>query len=216
MIPVQDHKQALDGDEGPNTGGMGCYAPVGFVTPALYAQAVDQILRPAVDAIRDTGIPYKGVLYAGIMITNSGQLKTLEFNCRFGDPETQVLLPRLESDLVDLLDATIDGTLSAVNAKWKPESAVCVVLASGGYPGSYATGKPITGLDGKADGITVFHAGTRSEDGRTVTSGGRVLGVTALAADLATARARAYAAVEGIDFEGRHFRRDIAAKGLTA
>jgi len=139
----------------------------------------------------------------------------LEFNCRFGDPETQVLLTRLESDLVELLEATIDGRLASVEARWKPESAVCVVLASGGYPGSYATGKPITGLEEAAEGVTVFHAGTRQENGRIVTSGGRVLGVTALGGDLAGARQRAYAAVERIDFEGRQYRRDIAVKGLS-
>jgi phosphoribosylamine--glycine ligase len=149
------------------------------------------------------------------MITADG-LKVLEFNCRFGDPETQVLLTRLESDLVDLLEATIDGRLASMVAKWNPEPAVCVVLASGGYPGEYATGKVIGGLDRVPEGVTVFHAGTREENGRIVTAGGRVLGVTALAADLAGARQRAYAAVEGIAFEGRHFRRDIAVKGLPA
>jgi phosphoribosylamine--glycine ligase len=149
------------------------------------------------------------------MMTTEGP-KVLEFNCRFGDPETQVLLTRLESDLVDLLEATIDGRLAKVEARWKPDPAVCVVLASGGYPGSYATGKPITGLDRTPEGVTVFHAGTRQENGRIVTSGGRVLGVTALAGDLAAARKRAYAAVDGIEFEGRHFRRDIAVKGLSA
>jgi len=148
------------------------------------------------------------------MVTAEGP-KLLEFNCRFGDPETQVLLTRLESDLVELLEATIDGRLASVQARWKPESAVCVVMASGGYPGSYSTGHPISGLDEVPEGITVFHAGTREEDGRIVTSGGRVLGVTALAGDLAAARQRAYAAVDGIQFEGRHFRRDIAVKGLT-
>ena len=213
---AQDHKRALDGDQGLNTGGMGTFSPPAkLLTPELEERVRREVLDLFIAGLKRDGLDYRGMLFPGLMVTSDGP-KVLEFNCRFGDPETQVLLPRLESDLVDLLDATIDGTLSAVNAKWKPESAVCVVLASGGYPGSYATGKPITGLDGKADGITVFHAGTRSEDGRTVTSGGRVLGVTALAADLATARARAYAAVEGIDFEGRHFRRDIAAKGLTA
>ncbi len=148
------------------------------------------------------------------MVTADGP-KVLEFNCRFGDPETQVLLTRLESDLVDLLEATIDGQLAGVEARWKTESAVCVVLASGGYPGSYASGKPITGLDQSADGVTVFHAGTREENGRIVTAGGRVLGVTALAGDLAAARQRAYAVAAGIDFEGRQFRRDIAVKGLS-
>ena len=155
------------------------------------------------------------MLFPGLMITADGP-KVLEFNCRFGDPETQVLLTRLDSDLVELLEATIDGRLADVQARWKADSAVCVILASGGYPGSSASGKPIAGLDRVADGITVFHAGTKRDGDKTVTAGGRVLGVTALAADLPTARAKAYAAVEEIAFEGRQFRRDIAVKGLTA
>jgi len=213
---AQDHKRALDGDQGLNTGGMGTFSPPAkLLTPEMEERVRREVLDPFIAGLQADGLDYRGMLFPGLMVTATGP-KVLEFNCRFGDPETQVLLPRLEGDLVDLLEATIDGTLSAVNAKWKPDFAVCVVLASGGYPGSYATGKSIAGLDGKADGITVFHAGTRSEDGRTVTAGGRVLGVTALAGDLATARARAYAAVDGIAFEGRHFRRDIAAKGLTA
>jgi len=149
------------------------------------------------------------------MVTRDGP-KALEFNCRFGDPETQVLLTRLESDLLDLLEATIDGRLASTHARWKPEAAVCVILASGGYPGSYATGLAIDGLDRVPEGVTVFHAGTKVDDGKLVTSGGRVLGVTALAPTLAGARRSAYEAAEKIEFEGRHFRRDIAVKGLSA
>jgi phosphoribosylamine--glycine ligase len=155
------------------------------------------------------------MLFPGLMITADGP-KVLEFNCRFGDPETQVLLTRLDSDLVELLEASIDGRLAGVQAHWKPDAAVCVILASGGYPGSYAGGKPITGLDRVAEDITVFHAGTKRDGAKTLTAGGRVLGVTALAADLPAAREKAYAAVAGIDFEGRQFRRDIAVKGLSA
>ncbi len=212
MIPVQDHKRALDGDEGPNTGGMGCYAPVPVVTPALYQQAVEQILRPAVEAIRESGIPYKGVLYAGIMITKDGALKTLEFNCRFGDPETQVVLPLLETDLVDILLGVTDAYLDEVEIRWKPQSAVCVVLASGGYPGAYATGLSIEGLEQVAhlSDVVAFHAGTKfDEEGRVVTAGGRVLGVTALGDDFTQARARAYAAVKNIAFDHMHYRSDI-------
>ncbi len=213
---AQDHKRALDGDEGLNTGGMGTFSPPAkLLTPAMEERVRREVLDPFIAGLHRDGLDYRGMLFPGLMVTADGP-KVLEFNCRFGDPETQVLLPRLENDLVELLEATIDGRLAAVNAKWKPESAVCVVLASGGYPGSYATGKPIAGLEAKTDGVTIFHAGTRLQDGRMVTSGGRVLGVTALAHDLASARARAYAAVAGINFEGRHFRRDIAAKGLTA
>jgi len=215
MIPVQDHKQALDGDEGPNTGGMGCYAPVGFVTPALYAQAVDQILRPAVDAIRDTGIPYKGVLYAGIMITNSGQLKTLEFNCRFGDPETQTILPLLETDLMDILLGVTDAHLEEVSVSWKASNSVCVALTSGGYPGPYVRGIQIDGLEqvSHLSDVVVFHAGTKSgDDGTVLTDGGRVLSVTGIGTDFSQARARAYAAVKNINFEHMHFRTDIGLR----
>ncbi len=212
MLAVQDHKRALDNDEGPNTGGMGCYAPVPAVTPALYQQAVDQILRPAIDAIRESGIPYKGVLYAGIMIGRDGSLKTLEFNCRFGDPETQVVLPLLETDLVDILLGVTDAHLDEVDVRWKPQSGVCVVLASGGYPNAYPTGLPIEGLEQVAhlSDVVAFHAGTKfSAEGQVVTAGGRVLGVTALGDDFTQARARAYAAVKNISFDHMHYRTDI-------
>lgn len=215
MLPVQDHKRALDGDQGPNTGGMGCYSPVPLVTPQIYAQAVEQIFKPAVAAIADTGIPYKGVLYAGILITPQGELKTLEFNCRFGDPETQVILPLLENDLLEILLGVTDAHLDEVQLRWKPQSAVCVVLASGGYPGAYATGLPVDGLGqvSHLSDVHVFHAGTEAnEAGQVVTNGGRVLGVTACGDDFAQARARAYAAVRSIHFEHMHFRTDIGAK----
>jgi phosphoribosylamine--glycine ligase len=215
MLPVQDHKRVGDGDTGPNTGGMGCYAPVPIITPELYARAVEEVLRPAIETIRETGIPYKGVLYAGIMITRDGRLKTLEFNCRFGDPETQVVLPLLETDLVDILLGVTDAHLDEVEVRWKTQSAVCVVLAAGGYPGPYAQGDPIDGLEqvSHLSDVTVFHAGTaRTEENQTVTAGGRVLGVTALGEDFAQARARAYAAVKNIHFEGMHYRTDIGAK----
>ena len=215
MIAVQDHKRVGDGDTGPNTGGMGCYAPVPLITPELYARAVEEVLRPAIETIRETGIPYKGVLYAGIMVTPDGQIKTVEFNCRFGDPETQVVLPLLETDLVDILLGVTDAHLDEVTVKWKPQSAVCVVLASGGYPGPYPKGLPIEGLEQVAhlSDVAVFHAGTAlNEAGQTVTDGGRVLGVTGLGDDFAQARARAYAAVKNIHFEGMHYRSDIGAK----
>ena len=211
---AQDHKRALDGDLGPNTGGMGTFSPPAkLLTPAMEERVRREILDPFIAGLAKDGICYRGMLFPGLMIDADGP-KLLEFNCRFGDPETQVLLPRLESDLVDLFEATIDGRLAQTEAKWSPQSAVCVVLASGGYPGDYAKGKVIDGLDAAGRTTTVFHAGTRVKNGRIVTAGGRVLGVTALADDLAAARERAYDAVAQIHFEGAQFRRDIAAKGL--
>ena len=212
---AQDHKRALDGDLGLNTGGMGTFSPAAkLVTPEIEARIHREVLAPFIAGLAKDGLDYRGMLVPGLMITADGP-KVLEFNCRFGDPETQVLLTRLDSDLVELLEATIDGRLADVEARWKEDAAVCVVLASGGYPGSYARGRTIAGLDRVADGITVFHAGTKRDGDQTVTAGGRVLGVTALAADLPAAREKVYAAVEGIVFEGRQFRRDIAVKGLS-
>ena len=209
---AQDHKRALDGDRGLNTGGMGTFSPADKVLPpALEARVRSEVMDRFLAGLRADGLDYRGMLFPGLMITRDGP-KVLEFNCRFGDPETQVLLTRLESDLLDLLEATIDRRLSTVTARWRPEAAVCVVLASGGYPGSYASGKQITGLENCA--ATVFHAGTKREGDAFFTAGGRVLGVTALAPTLAAAKARAYAAVAGIHFEGMQFRSDIAAKGL--
>ena len=212
---AQDHKRALDGDLGPNTGGMGTFSPPAkLLTPEMETRVRSEILDPFIAGLAKDGIRYHGMLFPGLMIDSAGP-KVLEFNCRFGDPETQVLLQRLESDLLPLLEATIDGQLAEVVAKWSPQSAVCVVLASGGYPGGYATGKTIDGIDDASGTATVFHAGTRLEGGRIVTAGGRVLGVTAMGGDLTAARARAYDAVAQIHFDGAHFRHDIAAKGLT-
>jgi phosphoribosylamine--glycine ligase len=211
----QDHKRALDGDQGLNTGGMGTYSPTPFLSDAQLADAAKKILEPFMRGCAAEGIDYRGILYPGIMLTKSGA-KVLEFNARFGDPETQVYLTRLENDLVELLDASASGTLAKHELKWKPEASVCVVMASGGYPGNYAKGKIISGLDA-ANALPqtkVFHAGTALKDGQIVTNGGRVLGVTALGRDLKSAQAAAYAAVETIHFEGAHFRRDIAAKAL--
>ena len=211
---AQDHKRAFDGDQGPNTGGMGTFSPPKrLLTPEMEERVRREILDPFIAGITSDGLHFRGMLFPGLMITDTGP-KVLEFNCRFGDPETQVLLPRLQGDLMDLLEATIDGRLADIRAEWSPDAAVCVVLASGGYPGNYATGLPISGLSEAASGATIFHAGTRLEGERVVSAGGRVLGVTALAPNLAEARDRAYAAAGKIRFEGCHFRRDIAVKGL--
>jgi phosphoribosylamine--glycine ligase len=211
----QDHKRALDGDAGLNTGGMGTYSPTPFLNDAQLADTGKKILDPWLRGCAAEGIDFHGILYPGIMLTKSGP-KVLEFNARFGDPETQVYLTRLENDLVELLDASVSGTLGKMELKWSPQASVCVVMASGGYPGSYAKGKPILGLAeaAKLPDIKVFHAGTALKDGQIVTNGGRVLGVTALGKDLKVAQAAAYAAVEKIHFDGAHFRRDIAAKAL--
>jgi phosphoribosylamine--glycine ligase len=211
----QDHKRALEGDLGLNTGGMGTYSPTPFLTDAQLAETSRTILDPFMRGCAAEGIDYRGILYPGIMLTKSGP-KVLEFNARFGDPETQVYLTRLENDLVELLDASASGTLAGHELKWKPEASVCVVMASGGYPGNYPKGKIITGLDAanKLPHTKVFHAGTALKDGQVITSGGRVLGVTALGGDLKAAQTAAYAAVERIQFEGACFRRDIAAKAL--
>ncbi len=210
----QDHKRALDGDLGRNTGGMGTYSPTPFLSDAQLADVARAILEPFMRGCMAEGIDYRGILYPGVMLTKAGP-KVLEFNARFGDPETQVYLTRLENDLVELLDASANGTLDKLELRWSPLASVCVVMASGGYPGNYAKGKVITGIDA-ANALPhtkVFHAGTALKDGQIVTSGGRVLGVTALGKDLKAAQAAAYAAVEKISFEGAQFRRDIAAKG---
>jgi len=211
----QDHKRALDGDAGLNTGGMGTYSPTPFLTDTELKNVGGQILEPFLSGCAAERIDYRGILYPGVMLTKTGP-KVLEFNARFGDPETQVYLTRLENDLVELLDASVNGTLSRMELKWSPLASVCVVMASGGYPGSYPKGKVITGLDvaNALPDTKVFHAGTALKDGQIVTNGGRVLGVTALRKDLKSARAAAYAAVEKIRFEGAHFRRDIAAKAV--
>jgi phosphoribosylamine--glycine ligase len=210
---AQDHKRAQDGDLGLNTGGMGTYSPVPQLTPALELEVRKEVLDRFLAGLKADGISYKGMLFPGLILTAAGP-RVLEFNCRFGDPETQVLLSRLETDLLDLLEACLDGTLSQQVPRWKAGSAVCVIAASGGYPDGYETGKPIHGLADAAREAVVFHAGTRLEDGVLVTSGGRVLGVTATGVDLGEARERAYRATAKIAFEGMHFRRDIGAKGL--
>ncbi len=212
----QDHKRALDGDEGLNTGGMGAYSPTPFLSEAGLAEAGEKILKPWLRGCAAEGIDFRGILYPGVMLTKEGP-KVLEFNARFGDPETQAYLTRLETDLVDLLEASVDGTLSRMQLKWSPMASVCVVMASAGYPGSYAKGKTISGLEEAArmPNTKVFHAGTTLAGNQVVTSGGRVLGVTAWGKDLRVARNAAYAAVERIQWDGRHCRRDIAAKALT-
>jgi phosphoribosylamine--glycine ligase len=212
----QDHKRALDGDQGLNTGGMGTYSPAPFVTEAELATIGGQILEPWLRGCQAEGIDFRGLLYPGVMLTAAGP-RVIEFNARFGDPETQVYLTRMESDLLELLTASVDGRLKQRELNWSRQSSVCVVMASGGYPGNYPKGLPIAGLDEveKLLHTKVFHAGTALKEGRVVTNGGRVLGVTAWGDDLPTARNRAYAAVERIQFEGMHVRRDIAAKGLA-
>ena len=212
MPPARDYKRAGDGDAGAHTGGLGAYCPSARMTQGQIDQAVEAVVMPTLRGMAATGHPYRGVLYAGLMLTDKGP-EVLEFNCRFGDPETQVVLPRLEGDLVDLLMACAGGDLSGVRPNWKNEAAVTVVLCSQGYPGAYATGREISGVEDaeRVPGVVVFHAGTRREDGRLVTSGGRVLNVTALGATVAEARARAYQAAGLIQFEGKTLRTDIAA-----
>ena len=208
-LPACDYKRALDGDQGPNTGGMGSYSPPEFFTPELGEEIMEKIMRPTVKALAQEGRSYKGVLYAGLMVTSEGP-KVLEFNCRFGDPETQVTLPLLKTDLVDIIQAVLDDRLGEVEIEWLDKVCVGVVMASGGYPGSYKTGFPIEGLDSLDEDILVFHAGTREEGGRVVTSGGRVLTVVARGKTLAEARARVYANIGRINFEGCFYRQDIA------
>jgi phosphoribosylamine--glycine ligase len=211
---AQDHKRALDGDQGLNTGGMGAYSPAPILTPELERQVREQVMEPFVSGLATDGITFKGLLYPGLMMTAQG-IKVLEFNARFGDPETQAFLPRLKSDLVEVIEAVIDGRLAEHPLEWRDEAAVCVVMASGGYPGDYPKGVEIKDIEAaEATGATVFHAGTKRVDGRLVTSGGRVLGVTALGANIREARDRAYAAAEKIRFTGAHYRRDIAARAL--
>ncbi len=214
MISSQDHKRAYDGDKGPNTGGMGTYAPAPVMTPEMVQTAEERILKPVIAAMKAEGRPYRGCLYAGLMITGEGP-KVVEFNARFGDPETQVVLPLLESDLLEILEACARGTLDRMDIRWSKGAAACVVMASGGYPGSYAKGKEITGLDAaKAAGNLVFHAGTARRNGTIVTDGGRVLGVVAKADSLRDAVDRAYEGVERISFQNAFYRKDIAHRAL--
>jgi len=215
MISAQDHKRAFDGDKGPNTGGMGTYAPAPVMTPELTERAVEEILKPTISAMEKEGRAYRGCLYLGLMITADGP-KVVEFNARFGDPETQVVLPLLDGDLVQIMHACADGTLADVPIRWKDGAAVCVVLAAGGYPASYEKGNEIYGI-GNAEklGALVFHAGTAKKNGKIVTNGGRVLGVVGMGKDIASAVQSAYDAVDQISFKGEYHRKDIAHRALN-
>lgn len=213
MVPAQDYKRVFDGDEGPNTGGMGCYSPVSVVNAELAGRIVDMVHRRTIEGLASEGIEYCGVLYGGVILTAGGP-KVLEFNARFGDPETQVILPRMKGDLCELMLSVIERNLADYRIEWTDDVCITVVVASGGYPGNYETGKEITGLDAAAevDGVTVFHAGTACEDGKLYTAGGRVLNVTALAPSFREARERAYEAASRIHFDGMHYRKDIAQR----
>ncbi|MDQ6422536.1 phosphoribosylamine--glycine ligase [Paenibacillus sp. LHD-117] len=214
MVPAQDHKPIFDGDKGPNTGGMGTYTPLPHIDQAIIDESIANIIIPTAKAMVSEGRPFRGVLFAGLMITKDGP-KTIEFNARMGDPETQVVLPRLKTDLVDIVLAAMNGRLGELDIEWSDDAAVCVVAASEGYPGSYPKGRVITGIaDAEAQGALVFHAGTAMKDGAFVTNGGRVLGIVGRGRDIAEARARAYEAVSVIQFEGKQNRSDIAAKAL--
>jgi phosphoribosylamine--glycine ligase len=216
LATSQDHKRLLDGDQGPNTGGMGAYSPAPVVTPAVHARVMREIIDPTIAGMAAEGITYTGFLYAGLMIDAEGRPRTLEFNCRLGDPETQPILMRLKSDLADMLDHAIDGTLDQVEAQWDRRPALGVVIAAQGYPEQPRTGDAIDALPPAADDAMVFHAGTRLQDGRLVTSGGRVLCVTALGENLRMARRRAYEAAAMVRFDGAQFRKDIGARALPA
>jgi phosphoribosylamine--glycine ligase len=215
MVPSQDHKAIYEGDQGPNTGGMGAYSIDAILSTELRQKVLDEIIDPTIKGMAEEGNPYQGILYAGLMITPEGP-KVLEFNVRFGDPETQVVLPRMESDLLDLLYAMAEGNLENVDIRWSENAAVCVVIAAKGYPGSYEKGEEISGLDmaSEDENTIAFHAGTALKDGKVVTNGGRVLGMTSVASTLHPAIMRAYEGVNKIHFEGMYCRRDIASKGL--
>ncbi|HET8577441.1 MAG TPA: phosphoribosylamine--glycine ligase [Methylomirabilota bacterium] len=222
LAAAQDHKTVFDGDQGPNTGGMGAYSPAPVMDGAMQERVMADIVRPAIAAMGKEGTPYAGVLFVGLMITREGP-RVIEFNCRFGDPECQAILPRLDQDLLPLLEAAAEGRGLPTALRWRAEASVCVVLASGGYPGRYETGRPISGLGteggldpeaGAPGGVTVFHAGTALENGRLVTAGGRVLGVQALGRDVREAVANAYAGVARIRFDGMHYRKDIGRKAI--
>lgn len=216
MVSSMDHKRALDGDKGLNTGGMGTVSPNPYYTDAVAAECMERIFIPTIEAMNAEGRTFKGCLYFGLMITPKGP-KVIEYNCRFGDPETQVVLPRLKTDIMDIFEAINNETLSDLNIEWSDHAAACVVIASGGYPKSYPKGLEITGLEnGQHEGVIVYHAGTALDENKLVTSGGRVLGITALGTDLKDALDKAYKAVDEIDFENKHFRKDIGQRALNA
>ncbi len=216
LATSQDHKRLLDADQGPNTGGMGAYSPAPVVTPAVHARAMREVIMPTIQGMAKDGIPYTGFLYAGLMISPEGAVKTLEFNCRMGDPETQPILMRLKSDLVEVMLAATAGELDKTELDWDRRTALGVVLAAHGYPMNPRKGDTITGLPADADDVMVFHAGTQTQDGAVVASGGRVLCVTALADSVKQAQQRAYEAVQGIHFDGMQFRRDIGGRAIKA
>ncbi len=216
MVSSMDHKRALDGDKGLNTGGMGTVSPNPYYTDEVAKECMDKIFMPTINAMNKEGRTFKGCLYFGLMITPKGP-KVIEYNCRFGDPETQVVLPRLKTDIVDIFEAIDNETLSDLDVEWSDDACTCVIMASGGYPKSYPKGIEITGLtNGQLDGVTVYHAGTKLQDGKLVTSGGRVLGVTALGDTLEKALKKSYEAVEKIHFDGAHYRHDIGKRALEA
>ena len=212
---ARDHKRIFDGDRGPNTGGMGAYAPVPGVTRTMLEEILERVFKPVVHGMNERGTPYKGVLYGGLMLTPNG-INVIEFNARFGDPETQILMPLLETDLLALLEACSDGDLSKLEMEWKPESCATVVLASPGYPGNYPKGIPIYGLENLPEGVIAFHAATKLEHDQTVTNGGRVLNITATGRTLEAALERAYAGVSRVKFAGMHYRKDIGRSSLPA
>lgn len=213
MLPAQDHKRLLDGDKGLNTGGMGAYAPAPIFTPELMNEAIENVLKPAVNGMKSESNPFVGVLYAGLMLTPNG-IRTLEFNCRFGDPETQVVLPLLETDLIEIAAACAGGNLTSIDIQWKNGAAVCVVLASKGYPEKVESGKVVT-TKKLPDDMVCFHAGTKTENGNLVTSGGRVFGLTAWAEDIANAVKKVYANIDKVTFDGMQYRKDIAHRALV-
>ena len=216
MVSSMDHKRALDGDKGLNTGGMGTVSPNPYYTEEVAAECMDKIFMPTINAMNQEGRTFKGCLYFGLMITPKGP-KVIEYNCRFGDPETQVVLPRLKTDIIDIFEAINNETLSELDIEWSEKACACVIMASGGYPRSYKKGVEITGLTlGQLDGVTVYHAGTKIENDKLVTSGGRVLGVTALGDSLADALKKSYEAVENIHFDNAHYRKDIGKRALEA
>ena len=216
MVSSMDHKRALDGDKGLNTGGMGTVSPNPYYTADIAKECMEKIFLPTIDAMNKEGRTFKGCLYFGLMLTPKGP-KVIEYNCRFGDPETQVVLPRLKTDIIDIFEAINSGTLAELEIEWADEACACVIAASGGYPKSYPKGIEITGLEnGQKDGVIVYHAGTAIKDGKLVTSGGRVLGVTALGSDLQQALDKAYSALDEIHFDNMHFRHDIGKKALAA